>query len=92
MNKKELVKVAAEKSEMTQKDMAKALDCIQDVIISTLKDGEPVALTGFGKFEVRARAGRSGINPTTMEKIQIPPTLSPAFKPSKNFKDTIKNG
>ena len=55
-----------------------------------MQDGEPVLLTGFGKFEVRTRSARKGINPKTMEEIMLPETKVPAFKAGKTFKTAVK--
>ena len=55
-----------------------------------MKDGDPILLTGFGKFEVRTRAARTGINPKTLAKIKLPATKVPAFKPGKALKAVVK--
>ena len=55
-----------------------------------MKKGDSVLLTGFGKFEVRTRAARTGINPKTLEKIKLPATKVPAFKPGKALKSAVK--
>ena len=49
-----------------------------------------VSINGFGKFEVRERNARKGINPATKEEIDIPAMKSVGFKPSKTLKDTLK--
>lgn len=90
MNKKELIREIAAKTEMTQKDVAKVVEGIQETITTTLQEGDNVSLIGFGKFEVRTRAARVGINPATGDKLELPSLKSPAFKPSKTFKDIIK--
>ena len=66
------------------------MDAVLEAISGSLKDGEPVLLTGFGKFEVRTRAARTGINPKTLAKIKLPATKVPAFKPGKALKSAVK--
>ena len=55
-----------------------------------MKDGKRVDISGFGKFEVKERAARKGINPQTKEVIEIAAAKVPGFKASKSLKDSIK--
>lgn len=91
MNKKELVNAVAEKSELSKKDSTKVIESLIETISESLADGESVKILQFGNFEVRNRAARDGINPATQEKIRIPETKHPAWKPSKVLKEIIKN-
>lgn len=89
MLKKDLIDAIAETG-LTKKQAAEALDALLDAITEALKRGDSVLLTGFGKFEVRTRAARKGINPKTLEKIQLPETKVPAFKAGKGLKEAVK--
>ena len=71
MNKTELVAAISEKTELTKKDSEKALKALIDVVAEELKKGEKVQLIGFGSFEVRDRAARTGKNPLTGEEMNI---------------------
>ena len=89
MLKKDLIdRIAA--TGLTKRQAGDALDAMLEAIEDSLKSGDPVLLTGFGKFEVRTRAARTGINPKTLEKIQLPATKVPAFKPGKSFEGCWK--
>ncbi len=90
MNKTELVAKVAEKSDLTKKDAAKAVDAVFASISESLQGGDKVQIIGFGNFEVRARAARKGRNPQTGQEIFIPASKVPAFKPGKALKDGIK--
>ncbi len=90
MNKTDLVNVVAEKSELSKKDAAKAVDAVFEAVMDSLKKGEKVQLIGFGNFEVRERSARKGRNPQTGEEIEIPASKVPAFKPGKALKDSVK--
>ena len=70
--------------------MGATLDATLESIGDSLKSGEPVLLTGFGKFEVRTRAARTGINPKTLAKIKLPATKVPAFKAGKALRAAVK--
>ena len=89
-NKKTLSEAIAEKHNMTKKEAGEIVDLVFNNIAETLKDGGRVDITGFGKFEVKTRAARTGINPQTRESIQIPATKVPGFKASKVLKDLVK--
>ncbi len=89
MNKSQLAEAAAGKAGLNKNQVSQALDAVLDSITSALQDGEKVSLTGFGTFEVRERAARTGRNPRTGEELQVAASKSPAFKPGKGFKDAI---
>ena len=89
MNKAELIAAIAEQANLTKADAGRALDGLTQAIENTLKAGESVTLVGFGSFEVRARAERSGRNPQTGEAMTIAASKTPAFNPSKSLKDAV---
>ncbi len=89
MTKAELISAIAEKSELTKKDSGKALDAFTEVVTAALAKGDKVQLVGFGTFESRERAARTGINPQTKKKIKIKATKVPAFKAGKALKDAV---
>ncbi|RAS91775.1 DNA-binding protein [Priestia endophytica] len=90
MNKTELVNAVAEQSELTKQDAAKAIDALFKTISNTLSKEEKIQLIGFGTFEVRERAARTGRNPQTGEEMQIAASKVPAFKPGKELKEAVK--
>ena len=89
MNKSELVAVLAEKADVTKKDAEKVLNSFVDVVGDALKKGDKIQLGGFGTFEARKRAARTGKNPQTKAEIKIPATTVPAFKAGKALKDIV---
>jgi len=89
MNKTELVDAIAQSSNLTKADAHRALDATIKAITDSLTNNEPVTLIGFGAFEVRERAARSGRNPRTGESIQIKASKNPAFKAGKALKDAV---
>lgn len=89
LNKTDLVNAVAEKAELTKKDAEKAVNAVFASIEEALARGEKVQLVGFGTFEVRDRAERTGRNPKTGEEILIPASKVPAFKPGKALKEAV---
>jgi DNA-binding protein HU-beta len=89
MNKTELISAVAETSGLSKKDSEKAINATVDAIVAALKSGDKVQLVGFGSFEVKERAERTGRNPRTKEAIKIPASKLPQFKAGKAFKDAI---
>ncbi len=87
MNKKDLVRAIANKSDVTLKVAGEVLDGFIEAIEESLKAGETVQISGFGTFELKSKPAREGINPKTGEKIKIEASKAPAFKFGKAFKD-----
>ena len=90
MNKTDLVNAVAEKTELSKKDAAKAVDAVFETVMDSLSEGEKVQIIGFGNFEVRERKARKGRNPQTGEEIQIPASTVPAFKAGKALRDAVR--
>ena len=89
MNKAELINAVAVKAGLSKKDTETVVNATIDVIAGALADGDKVQLVGFGAFEVKSRAERTGRNPKTKEEIKIPASKVPVFKPGKALKDTV---
>ena len=89
MKKAELLAAIAEKNGSTKKNAEAALDAVISTITEALEKGEKVAIPGFGTFEVRDRAAKKSINPSTKEPIDVPAKKVPAFKAAKALKDAV---
>ena len=89
MNKTELIAAMAEKSELTKKDAGAALEAFTAAVEDALKSGDKVQLVGFGTFEVKERAARTGINPQTKQPVKIAASKAPTFKAGKALKDAL---
>ncbi|MGG3182734.1 HU family DNA-binding protein [Priestia megaterium] len=90
MKKAELIDTVATKAELTKRDSKKAVDALFETISNTLAKEEKIQLLGFGTFEVRQRADRTGRNPQTGEEMTIPASKVPAFKTGKELKEAVK--
>lgn len=90
MNKEELVKEIAKKVKVSQKDIAEVLVATLDTIEKTVSKGKKVTLVGFGTFESRKRAARTGRNPQTGAPLKIAAKKVPAFSAGKKFKELVK--
>lgn len=90
MNKTELINAVAEKADLSKKAAEAAVNATLSAITEGLKTDEKVQLVGFGSFEVKHRAERTGLNPRTKETVTIPASKVPAFKAGKALKDAIK--
>ena len=90
MNKTELVAAVAEKAGISKKDADAAVAAFVATVTEAMKAGDKVALVGFGTFEAKQRAARTGINPKTKETIKIAATKVPAFKAGQALKNAVK--
>ena len=89
MNKTELIAAIAEKTGLSKKDSEAAVSAVVDTITEALKAEDKVQLVGFGSFEVKKRAARTGRNPQTGETIEIAAAKLPVFKAGKALKDAV---
>ena len=89
MNKEELVQEISKKAKVTQKEAAEVLSGLVETIQKTVSKGEKVTLVGFGTFEARKRAARTGRNPQTGKEIKIAAKTVPAFSAGKKFKEMV---
>lgn len=90
MTKSELINLVSQKTGQTQKKTAEILDVFLDEITQAMVRGESVMFTGFGKFEVRHRKERQGVNPKTQEPITIEARNVPVFKAGAKLKEVIR--
>ena len=89
MNKAQLIDAIAEKADLTKADAKKALDAFVEATTDALKNGDRVALIGFGSFSVSTRSARTGRNPQTGSPIQIDEKKIVKFKPGSELSDTV---
>jgi DNA-binding protein HU-beta len=89
MNRKELIDALAAHTQSTKADAERNVAGLLDIISNTLKKGDSLTLVGFGTFEVRKRAARTGRNPKTGEELKIKASKVPAFKPGATLKGLI---
>lgn len=89
MNKSQLVDKISEGADLSKAAAGRALEAFIDAVTEAMKEGDQVALVGFGTFLLRERASRSGRNPQTGETIEIAAAKIPAFKAGKALKDAV---
>ena len=92
MNKTELIAAVANKTGITKKDAGDVLNAFLDAIKDAMASGDKVQLIGFGTFEVRERAARTGRNPQTGKEIKIKAAKVPAFKAGAALKVAVAKG
>ncbi len=90
MTKAEFVDKLAEKGKITKKQATEAIEMVFSTIGEALVNGDEIAVPGFGKFSIVVRKARSGLNPRTKEKLNIPETKAPKFSVAKALKESIK--
>ncbi|WP_323843939.1 HU family DNA-binding protein [Microbulbifer magnicolonia] len=89
MNKSELIEAIAASADIPKAAAGRALDAMVESITNALKQGDQVALVGFGTFAVKERAARTGRNPRTGDPIEIAAAKIPNFKAGKALKDAV---
>lgn len=89
MNKTQLIEAVAADSGLSKADSQRAIESFVATVGKTLKKGDEVAITGFGKFSVVKRAARMGVNPRTGEKVKIKASKAPKFSPGASLKQIV---
>src|SRR5438874_13275960 len=89
MTKAELVDEVARVVQLTKKQAETIVNIIFDSIVESLRTGQKIELRGFGNFRLRSRKSRTGRNPKTGEKVDVPSKKIPYFKPGKELKELI---
>jgi len=92
VTKQEFVDKIASKTDLSRRDAAKAVDAFLDTITESLKGGQEVAFTGFGKFSTQRRAARQGVNPRNpSQKVHIPAATVPRFSAGSQLKQAVRS-
>lgn len=91
MTKADLVEEVTRVTDLPRKESEAVVETIFESIISALQADDKIEIRGFGSFRTRERRGRTGRNPKTGAKVEVPPKKIPYFKPSKELKDFINN-
>jgi len=91
MTKADLVEQVSRVTELPRKESEAAVETIFDSIITALQADDKIEIRGFGSFRTRQRRGRTGRNPKTGAKVEVPAKKIPYFKPSKELKDYVNN-
>ena len=89
MKKNEFVSLVPERTDMSKKDTEKVIDAALAAIGDLMMQGDKLVLSGFGSFETKVRAARSGRNPRTGEVIEIDQATLPVFKAGRTLKDKV---
>lgn len=89
MTKAELVDEVARVVSLTKKQAETIVNIVFDSIVDSLRSGQKIELRGFGSFRLRSRKSRTGRNPKTGEKVDVPSKKIPYFKPGKELKELI---
>jgi DNA-binding protein HU-beta len=90
VTKAEFIDRVADRSGLTKRDAATAVDAFLDSVTDALRRGEAVSFTGFGKFSAQQRAARQGVNPRTGERVQIPAATVPKFSAGSALKQALR--
>ena len=91
MTKAEFIDTVASKSGLSKRDATKAVDAFLDSVTETLRRGDSVSFTGFGKFAPQQRKERQGVNPRTGERVTIPAARVPKFSAGSSLKQALRS-
>lgn len=90
MNNKEFTSELSNRLGYTIKDTTELMSSLLANMTQELTEGNIIAVQGFGSFEVKKKAERISINPTTKQRMLVPPKLILSYRPSSTLKDKFK--
>lgn len=91
MNRSELIKKVAQETQLDKAEVTKVCDSLFDTITETMKAGDHVTITGFGRFEMRSRKPRNFTNPKTGATMTLDTSSTPGFTPSNAMKKVARS-
>lgn len=91
MNNKEFIADVASRTKMGNRETASLVSATVSAIISELTEENAIVVPGFGTFEVKKKLERVLVNPTTKQRMLIPPKMTVSFKPYPTMRLKIKN-
>jgi DNA-binding protein HU-beta len=89
MNTKQINSEIKNRLEADNETIDSLLDSFADIIKEEILEGNSIALQGFGTFELRKKSERISVNPTTKQRMLVPPKQTLSFKPSTILKEKI---
>jgi integration host factor subunit beta len=89
MTKADLVEEVTHLGDLTRRDGEVIVETIFDAVVRALRSGDKIEIRGFGSFRIRQRKPRTGRNPKTGDKVEVPAKRVPYFKPSKELRDLV---
>ena len=89
MTKAELVERVSSKINLTKKQTEVIVNTVFQSITESLSQGKKVELRGFGSFRIRSRNARTGRNPKSGEKVDVPAKKVPFFKAGKELRELV---
>ena len=92
MNNKEYINELARRSGYTQEVTRKLVHDVVAEMTDRLGESETVSIAGLGSFEVKKRLERILVNPSTKQRMLVPPKLVLSFRPVASVKEKLKNG
>ena len=90
MTKQDLIKKVVAKTNKTNRDVTEIMTATLDAIREALETGDEIRLINFGVFSVKESASRTGVNPQTREKIEVPAKMRVKFAPGKELNDAVE--
>ena len=90
MTKQEFIEKVSAKSGLSARDAGKVVDAFVETVTETLKSGDSVSFTGFGKFSPSRRAPRQGVNPRSGDRVQIAETTVPKFSAGEQLRAEVR--
>jgi DNA-binding protein HU-beta/integration host factor subunit alpha len=92
MNNKDFITELAEKTGYSAEEAQRMVDIVVETMADRFQEGDVVLIPNFGSFEIKRKMERIMVNPSTGQRMLVPPKLVLNFKPNSNWQERVKNG
>ena len=92
MNNKDFITELAEKTGYSAEEAQRMVDIVVETMADRFQEGDVVLIPNFGSFEIKRKMERVMVNPSTGQRMLVPPKLVLNFRPNSNWKERVKNG
>ena len=92
MNNKHFIQELSRRSGYTMAETQKIVSAFVSAMSDSFQEGEAITINNLGTFEVKKRLERIVVNPTTHQRMLVPPKLVLGFKPIASVKEKLTKG
>ena len=92
MNNKDFITELADRSGYSAEETQRMVDLVIETMGDHFQNDDVVQIPSFGTFEVKKKMERIMVNPSTGQRMLVPPKLVLSFKPNVSWKERVKSG
>ncbi len=92
MNNKDFISELSRRVGYNMTDTQRLVNNVISAMGDRFQEDDVIQMPGFGQFEVKKKMERIMVNPSTQQRMLVPPKLVLGFKPHATWKERLKTG